>query len=65
MKNTTNAIAKVKPITHYNFGRSGNVPYAIAPDETPTKEEQRIHATGRLVFFADALGTKILYINQL
>lgn len=24
--------AKVKPVVHYNFGKSGNVTYAVAPE---------------------------------
>ena len=27
------AEAKVKPVVHYNFGKSGNVTYAVAPEE--------------------------------
>ena len=27
------ADAKVKPVVHYNFGKSGNVTYAVVPDK--------------------------------
>ena len=27
------AEAKVKPVVHYNFGKSGNVTYVVAPDK--------------------------------
>lgn len=34
--------AKVKPIVHYNFGKAGNVTYAVAPEEvTPVKRNRK------------------------
>lgn len=51
--------AKVKPILHYNFGRAGNVTYAIAPTEiAPLAGEGKLTVSGRPVFYADAPGEK-------
>lgn len=53
--------AKVHPVVHYNFGKAGNVTYAIAPDEiSPQRGEGKLLATGRPVFFADAPGEKAM-----
>ena len=51
------AQAKVKVLGHYNFGRTGNITYAIAPSEiSPVKEGQKLTAHGRPLFYADAPG---------
>lgn len=53
------AQSKVKPIIHYNFGRSGNVTYAIAPAEIPSLGgDGKLLVAGRPVFYADAPGEK-------
>lgn len=55
----TSLKAKIDPVVHYNFGRSGNVTYAIAPKEIkPVKGNGVLTATGRPVFYADAPGEK-------
>lgn len=51
--------AKVKPVVHYNFGKAGNVTYAVAPGEVePIEGKGSLIATGRPVFYADAPGDK-------
>lgn len=51
--------AKVKPVVHYNFGKAGNVTYAVAPGEVePLVGKGSLVATGRPVFYADAPGDK-------
>ena len=53
------AEAKVKPVVHFNFGRSGNVTYAVAPEKIiPATGKGELTATGRPVFYADAPGDK-------
>ena len=53
------AEAKVKPVVHYNFGKSGNVTYAVAPDKLkPVTGTGELTALGRPVFYADAPGNK-------
>ncbi|WP_289161440.1 LamG-like jellyroll fold domain-containing protein [uncultured Parabacteroides sp.] len=53
------AEAKVKPVVHYNFGKSGNVTYAVAPDKLkPIAGTGELAAMGRPVFYADAPGNK-------
>lgn len=53
------AEAKVNPIVHYNFGKSGNVTYAVAPEKlTPMVGKGELTAVGRPVFYADAPGDK-------
>ncbi|MCS2891621.1 LamG domain-containing protein [Parabacteroides faecis] len=53
------AEAKVKPVVHYNFGKSGNVTYAVAPEKlTPVTGKGELFAIGRPVFYADAPGDK-------
>ncbi len=50
------AEAKVKPVVHYNFGKSGN---AVAPDKLkPVTGTGELTALGRPVFYADAPGNK-------
>lgn len=51
--------AKVKPVVHYNFGKSGNVTYAVAPETIkPIKGADVLAAVGKPVFYADAPGNK-------
>ena len=51
--------AKVKPVVHYNFGKSGNVTYAVAPETIkPIKGSDVLEAVGKPVFYADAPGNK-------
>lgn len=51
--------AKVKPVVHYNFGKSGNVTYAVAPEKLkPLKGTEMLTAVGKPVFYADAPGDK-------
>lgn len=51
--------AKVKPIVHYNFGKSGNVTYASTPEQlSPIVGKGQLEAVGRPVFYADAPGDK-------
>ena len=53
------AEAKIKPVVHYNFGKSGNVTYAVAPDKlAPVVGKGELVAVGRPVFYADAPGDK-------
>lgn len=53
------AEAKVKPVVHYNFGKSGNVTYAVAPEKLmPVTGKGELIAIGRPVFYADAPGDK-------
>lgn len=53
------AEAKVKPVIHYNFGKAGNVTYAVAPEKLlPVTGKGELTATGRPVFYADAPGDK-------
>lgn len=53
------AEAKVKPVVHYNFGKSGNVTYVVAPDKLkPVTGTGELTALGRPVFYADAPGNK-------
>lgn len=54
-----NASAKIKPVVHYNFGKSGNVTYAVAPEELkPQKGNGALKAIGRPLFYADAPSDK-------
>ena len=49
------AEAKIKPVVHYNFGKSGNVTYAVAPDKlTPVVGKGELVAVGRPVFYAES-----------
>lgn len=51
--------AKVIPRVHYNFGKAGNVTYAVAPEVLePISGSGNLQATGRPVFYADAPGNK-------
>ncbi len=53
------ASGKVKPVVHYNFGKSGNVTYAVAPEQiSPVEGTEVLQAVGNPVFFADAPGDK-------
>lgn len=53
--------AKVKTIVHYNFGKSGNVTYAVAPKKLkPLDGAGMLTAIGKPVFYADAPGDKIM-----
>lgn len=52
---STGLYAKVKPVAHYNFGRSGNVSFASAPDQlTPEVGKGALTAVGSPLFYADA-----------
>lgn len=54
-----NAYAKVKPVLHYNFGKAGNVSFAVAPEEvTSTKGTGSLASVGRPLFYADAPSDK-------
>lgn len=47
--------AKVTPILHYNFGKAGNVTYAIAPEQiNPVSGKGTLKVMGTPVFYADA-----------
>lgn len=51
--------AKVKPVAHYNFGKSGNVSFAVAPESMePVKGSGDLTAFGRPLFYADAPSDK-------
>ena len=52
--------AEVRPLAHYNMGRSGNVTYAIAPEvlQPFKKIGKPLSSVGRPVFYADAPGEK-------
>ena len=51
------ASAKVTPILHYNFGKAGNVTYAIAPEQiNPVSGKGTLKVMGTPVFYADAPG---------
>lgn len=53
------AYAKVKPIVHYNFGKAGNVSFAVAPESiNPLKGNGTLEALGRPLFYADAPSDK-------
>lgn len=53
------AHAKVKPVAHYNFGKSGNVSFAVAPESMePVKGSGALVALGRPLFYADAPSDK-------
>lgn len=53
--------AKIKVITHYNFGRSGNVTYATAPQEIVSRTNgTKLQVAGHPVFYADAPGDKAM-----
>lgn len=53
--------AKVKPVAHYNFGKSGNVTYAVAPSQLEAIGGRgQLSAAGRPLFYADAPGDKKL-----
>lgn len=53
------AHAKVKPVAHYNFGKSGNVSFAVAPESMePVKGSDNLSALGRPLFYADAPSDK-------
>ncbi len=52
-------VAKVKTVLHYNFGKSGNVTYAIAPEQIrPVTGDEVLQVVGNPVFYADAPGDK-------
>lgn len=53
------AYAKVKPVAHYNFGKSGNVSFAVAPESVnSSKGDNPLGALGRPLFYADAPSDK-------
>jgi len=53
--------AKIKPVANYNFGKSGNVTYAVAPETiSPVKGGNKLTAVGRPLFYADAPGEKAM-----
>lgn len=53
--------SKIIPVAHYNFGKSGNVTYAIAPDKiSPIRGKGDLLMVGRPVFYADAPGSKAM-----
>ncbi|MGN1265622.1 MAG: LamG domain-containing protein [Muribaculaceae bacterium] len=53
------ATAKVKTVVHYNFGKAGNVTYAVAPEKiSPVAGTGELTAVGRPVFYADAPSDK-------
>ena len=55
------ASGKIKPVLHYNFGKAGNVTYAVAPGQIrPVVGENVLQAVGKPVFYADAPGDKKL-----
>jgi hypothetical protein len=52
---------KFKTIIHYNFGKSGNVSFAIAPESIqPITGTGNLKAVGRPVFYADAPSQKAI-----
>lgn len=56
---STHAGAKVKPVAHYNFGKAGNVSFAVAPETvTPQKGTGTLTFVGRPLFYADAPADK-------
>jgi len=56
-----NIYAKVKPIVHYNFGKSGNVSFAGAPEViAPESGNATLKALGSPLFYADAPGDKAM-----
>lgn len=51
--------AKVKPLAHYNFGKVGNVSFAVAPEKVNSvKGTGVLIASGRPLFYADAPSDK-------
>lgn len=51
----TGVQAKVKPIVYYNFGKAGNVSFAVAPDQLlPESGSGTLTAIGGPLFYADA-----------
>lgn len=53
--------AKVTPLAHYNFGRSGNVTYAVAPESLPSSSgDDVLRSVGKPLFYADAPADKAL-----
>ena len=51
--------AKVKPLAHYNFGKAGNVSFAVAPEKVSSlKGSEVLVASGRPLFYADAPSDK-------
>lgn len=51
--------AKVNPVAHYNFGKLGNVSFAVAPESVnPLKGSGTVNALGRPLFYADAPSDK-------
>ncbi len=55
------AQAKVTPLVHYNFGKSGNVTYAVAPESlSSTSGDDAISSVGKPLFYADAPADKAL-----
>lgn len=56
-----NLNAKVRAIVHYNFGKSGNVTYSVAPERLePQVGGEILRAIGKPVFYADAPGNRRL-----
>lgn len=55
------APAKVSPLAHYNFGRAGNVTYAVAPETVKAQDDaDSLKAIGKPLFYADAPPAKVL-----
>lgn len=53
------ARAGVTPLLHYNFGKAGNVTYAVAPQTVRSLTGSgALQAVGRPVFYADAPGDR-------
>lgn len=51
--------AKVKPVVHYNFGKAGNVSFAVAPEKVVSmKGTGELLSVGRPLFYADAPSDK-------
>lgn len=52
-------LAKVKPVVHFNFGKSGNVTFAVAPESIKSdKGSFTLSRIGRPLFYADAPAEK-------
>ena len=55
------AQAKVTPLAHYNFGRAGNVTYAVAPETIQARNDtSALKAVGKPLFYADAPAARVL-----
>lgn len=51
--------AKVKPMVHFNFGRSGNISFAVAPEKIKSEKGNfMLERIGRPLFYADAPSDK-------